>query len=183
MSDYLPLPAQVADICRSVQAPPRLVAHLTLVHDVAFKLTGQLTASFPALAFDRDLVLFGAATHDIGKAIYPSELSGPGSMHEEHGADILKKFGVRDEQSRFTRTHAQWNTTTVDIEDLLVALADKCWKGKRDTELEEKTVQLIAKNTGQEAWEIFSILDDILQKLAADADERLTWQAQFSVEN
>jgi hypothetical protein len=31
----------------------------------------------------RDAVLFGAATHDIGKTVHIDELSGPRSAHEE----------------------------------------------------------------------------------------------------
>jgi HD superfamily phosphodiesterase len=112
MPEYLPLPPEVFAICRSVHAPPRLVAHLTLVHDVAAKLVKGIHEAFPELEFDGSAVLFGAATHDIGKCLFPEELSGPGSHHESDGAEIL---------------------------------------------------------------------DEILQQLAADADERLAWQAEFPV--
>jgi hypothetical protein len=43
----------------------------------------------PQLVFDRDAVLFGAATQDIGKIVYPAEASGPGSAHEEAGRQLL----------------------------------------------------------------------------------------------
>ena len=41
------------------------------------------------LELDTDGVLFGAATHDIGKAICTEELEAPGNSHE-HGANLLE---------------------------------------------------------------------------------------------
>jgi hypothetical protein len=67
------------------------------------------------------------------------------------------------------------------MEDLIVALADNCWKGKRVDELESLVVSQIALATGKEPWEVFSALDEIIGKLASKADARLAWQAQFSV--
>ncbi len=37
-----PLPSEVADLLSQLDAPPRLAAHLTLVHDIACKLTARL---------------------------------------------------------------------------------------------------------------------------------------------
>lgn len=79
------LPADAAQILVTLGAPPRLAAHLRAVHDVAHQLTAWLGAHYPELRFDRDAVLFGAATHDIGKAIHTAELSGPGFEHEAAG--------------------------------------------------------------------------------------------------
>ena len=56
---------------------------------------------------------------------------------------------------------------------LLVAAADKLWKGKRVDELEQLLVASIASATGTPAWEAFSRADDIFSKIAADGDERL----------
>src|SRR5262245_29935298 len=72
-SSLRPLPADVAELLVSLPAPARLAAHLRAVHDVAWQLIEQLEASLPALAFDRDAVLYGAATHDIGKIEHPDE--------------------------------------------------------------------------------------------------------------
>jgi hypothetical protein len=136
---------------------------------------------FPGLKFDADSVFFGAATHDIGKAIYPEELTGPGKSHEEEGAVLLKKHGVSVERARFAYTHGNWkNDPSARIEDLLVALADNCWKGKRIPELEAEAVTSVSIMTGKESWEVFAALDNILTELASDADERLAWQAKFS---
>ena len=177
MPDFAPLPAEVLEICRSVYASPRLVAHLTIVHDVAAKLLDHLHRAFPELHLDRDAVLFGAAVHDIGKAIHADELSGPGSQHERQGFELLKKLGVSEERARFTFTHAAWEGRP--LEDLVVALADKCWKGKRVSLLEEETARKIGEQLGKEHWETFAALDEILEQLAEQADARLAWQAEF----
>lgn len=69
----------------------------------------------------------------------------------------------------------------MDLDDLLVSLADKVWKGKRVAELEQLVVNRLARATGTEAWQAFMDLDDILTRLAADADRRLAFQADHPV--
>jgi hypothetical protein len=78
-----PLPDQVNELLESLHAPPRLAAHLRAVHDVAGQLTEALAARFPSLDFDRTAVLFGAATHDIGKTVHIGE---PGTLGGIHGS-------------------------------------------------------------------------------------------------
>jgi HD domain len=177
---YAPLPSEVLDICRAVDAPPRLMAHLILVHDVAITLVEELLNAFPDLKLDREAILFGAATHDIGKAAYPQELTAPGKLHEAHGQALLLSLGVSEHRARFALTHGNWqegaNTT---IEDIVVALADNCWKGKRNAELESELTSFLATATHQPQWQCFATLDTIVEKLAADADRRLAWQQQF----
>ena len=174
------LPKQAQEICEKVQAPPRLVAHLTLVHDVACSLVEKFQLQLPSLELDVEAVCLGAATHDIGKALHPSELVGPGSKHEAAGERLLKGFGLPETLARFARTHAIWrDDTTLALEDLLVALADTCWKGKRLSELDEMVARRVAAQIRREQWEVYLILDDILQQLTANADERLAWQAEF----
>jgi hypothetical protein len=172
-----PLPDQVNDLLESLQAPPRLAAHLRAVHDVADRLTEALAAQFPGLDFDRTAVLFGAATHDIGKTVHIGELSGPGSAHEEAGHELLLRLGIDDRLARFAGTHASWHRPGIGLDDLLVSLADKIWKGKRVTDLEQLVVDRIAAVTGREPWQAFMDLDDILGRLAAGADDRLAFQA------
>jgi hypothetical protein len=76
--------------------------------------------------FDRDAVLFGAATHDTGKAIHVAELAA---------------------------------RADVDVEDLLVSVADKVWKTQRISDLEQLVVD----------------------RLAAGADHRLRLQNSYPV--
>ena len=181
-SRYKPLPTEAADLCIQASAPPRLQAHLTLVHDTATKLVEQLTATFPDPAFDQQAILFGAATHDIGKAIHPQELTQPGKNHEQAGRDLLTKMGVSADRARFAYTHANWNQPGTTPEDLIVALADNCWKGKRVDELETKLVDLLSQSTGNPPWACYAQLDEILESLARHADERLAWQQTFSAD-
>lgn len=114
------LPPEVADLLVELVAPPRLAAHLRAVHDVAHQLVDLFAERHPALVFDRAAVLFGAATHDIGKVIHVAELSGPGSAHEEAGRELLIARGVGADRARFAGTHASWTAPGIGTEDLLV---------------------------------------------------------------
>jgi putative nucleotidyltransferase with HDIG domain len=181
MWEYRALPKEALEIGQAVHSSPRLIAHLTLVHDVAARLIHVIQDGFPDLSFDADSVLFGAATHDIGKAACPEELTEPGHKHEIKGVELLPEHGVPDRLARFAYTHANWkDDPAIQIEDLLVALADTCWKGKRLSALEEEAVRVIVERTSRRPWEVFALLDSILQGLTADADLRLSWQAQFT---
>ena len=174
------LPKQVEVLCQTIDAPPRLVAHLTLVHDVAVSLIEETKRVFPELPLDEESVFFGAATHDIGKSLHRSELVEAGNAHEADGERLLVKLGIDSKLARFARTHAAWqNDSKMTLEDLFVSLADTCWKGKRVSELETLIAERIAAETGKEVWDVFILLDDVLQRLAEGADERLAWQAQF----
>jgi hypothetical protein len=110
------------------------------VHDVAGELAGWLEPHYPGLAFSPEAVLFGAATHDIGKTRYLAELSGPGSEHEEYGRELLLAHGFSAQLARLAATHASWTAPDVGLEDLVVSVADKIWKNKRVPELEDLLV-------------------------------------------
>lgn len=174
-----PLPDAAQRLCDKLDAPPRLIAHLRLVHDIAAELLDALSERFPDLPMDRDSVLFGAATHDIGKVVHPNELTGPGNLHEAAGAALLEEHHVPSHLARFARTHGTWDQkdVTIAIEDLLVALADSVWKGTRHSELESCLVARIVAGSSTEPWHAFSVLDEILQGIAADAEQRLAWQS------
>jgi len=178
--NYAPLPDKAIELCRVTGAPPRLVAHLTLVHDAARRLVNGVHAAFPDLKFDEEAIYFGAATHDLGKTVHLVELSESGTLHESRGVELLKELGVPEDLARFAYTHNNWTrSVSVKIEDLLVALADKCWKGKRVSDLETLTTETLAELTGMPQWQCYTALDDLLQDLASDADARLEWQRSF----
>lgn len=182
-SAFRPLPPDVLGLLRRTSAPPRLIAHLVLVHDFASRLTEQLSQAFPNVTFDTDAVLFGAGIHDVGKALDTAELVQPGKEHETHGVELLLQMGIPEGRAKFAYTHGNWNTAqNVTLEDLLVALADNCWKGKRVDELETRAVDLLSSASGKPAWDCYAELDDILGSLAADADDRLEWQRQFGTQ-
>jgi putative nucleotidyltransferase with HDIG domain len=175
------LPDAAGQLLRELNAPPRLAAHLRAVHDVACQIVDWLAAEYPNLGVDRAAVLFGAATHDIGKTVHTAELSAPGSVHELDGYRLLRERGVPERLARFARTHASWTAPGVELEDLLVSLADKVWKGKRVTDLEQLVVERLCATGGQQPWEVFLALDDLLGEIANDADRRLAFQASYPV--
>lgn len=180
--DVVPLPRQVVDLLTELGAPPRLVAHLLLVHQVAVELSQAMARTWPDVSYDQQAVLLGAATHDIGKATYRHELERPGHQHEDAGVTFLLQHGFPPQQARFARTHAQWrDDPTTTIEDLLVALADTIWKGKRDKELEDAFVQHVAHLNGEEPWAVYLALDDIVRSITRDADARLAWHSRHHI--
>ncbi|MGW3288880.1 HD domain-containing protein [Streptomyces sp. NPDC001002] len=174
-----PLPIEAADLLHKVDAPPRLVAHLRAVHDVAGQLLEWIAARDLDLGINPEAVLFGAATHDIGKTLHTAELSAPGSQHEAAGRDLLMTHGIDSAMARFAATHATWTTDDIGTEDLLVSLADKIWKNKRVPELEDLVVARLAAASGRPAWEEFLDLDNCLAHIGDQADERLAYQASY----
>lgn len=174
-----PLPIAAADVLHNVDAPPRLVAHLRAVHDVAGQLLDWIAGRDLDLGISPEAVLFGAATHDIGKTLHPAELSAAGSQHEEAGRELLMAQGVDSVMARFAATHAAWTTDEAGMEDLLVSLADKIWKNKRVPELEDLVVARLAAASGRPVWEEFLDLDSVLARIGDQADERLAFQMSY----
>jgi hypothetical protein len=174
------LPERVAALLVVARATPRLVAHLRLVHDVASRLLDAFSHAWPELQVDRETILFGAATHDIGKILQPDELFQPGSAHEIEGRRMLVAQGIDDRLARFAETHGGWKRgDDCTFEDLIVALADTCWKGKRSEQLEEKICSQILTRITAERWEAFATLDAIVETLARHGDQRLAWQSRY----
>lgn len=181
MEDLRPLPPVVVEFLRDLDAPPRLLAHLVLVHDVAARLLEALAETWPHLRVDAGAVLLGAATHDIGKVRVPEELTGPGTTHALLGQQLREEQGFPVEVVRYARTHETWaEEPDVTPEDLLVALSDYLWRGKRDAALEDALTAWIAAAVGAAPWAVFLDLDDIATDLAQDAPRRLHWLAQFT---
>ncbi len=173
---------EVAHLLDALDAPSRLRAHLMLVHDVARTLMAQMNRTWPGLDYDHHAVALGAAVHDVGKVVYPDELSQPGHAHEAAGEALLIERGFPREIARFARTHGQWQAeATLTLEDLLVAVADALWRGTRELELEDALCQRIAAQTGEGHWQAFARLDGIASEIAADADARLGWHQQHGL--
>jgi HD superfamily phosphodiesterase len=173
------LPPAAAALLEALEAPPRLAAHLRAVHDVAAQLVDWVEGRCPGLSVDREAVLFGAATHDIGKTVHTDELTGPGSSHEEAGRELLVAHGITPDLARFAATHASWSDPALALEDLLVSTADKVWKNKRVAKLEDLVVARLAEATGRQPWEEFLALDDLLGRIGDGAERRLAFQAAF----
>jgi hypothetical protein len=128
------------------------------------------------------LIRFGAAVHDIGKTVHPDELRESGKhKHQTAGVELLEALGIPRERARFAWTHGNLNGDQITLEDLMVALADKCWKGKRVDALETRTAQFLSAATSRATWDCYAKLDEILQNLAQHSDRKLAWQASFAV--
>lgn len=163
-------PRAALDLLAQFGASPWLVRHHELVLEAATIVCDELAD----LAFDRAAVLAGAALHDAGKIAHPAEMSAPGHAHEAAGQALLVARGVPAAIARFCVTHAAWDGPACTLEDRLVALADKLWKGKRDAALEQRLVEDLAVAMGVEPWAAFDRLDALCERIAADAPDRLS---------
>jgi|LakMenEpi03Aug12_release.lakeMendotaPanAssembly.Ray.scaffolds.fasta_scaffold21996_7 hypothetical protein len=170
-----PLPEAAERLCRRLDAPPRLKVHLQLVHACALKILEWLEEHFPGTDIDAIAVLFGAATHDLGKTLYPDELWQGGSRHQDDGPALLESLGVEPSLARFARTHSQWDES-MPLEDLVIALSDKAWKGRRIERLEIEIATRLAKDNSIELWDAVHQLDMFLEEIGSGADERLALQ-------
>ena len=166
-------PTAALQLLASLGAPPWLIRHHELVLEAAELLCGGIAGEI-GIELDRERVLAGAALHDAGKIEHPAEMREPGHAHESAGRALLLRAGVSADVSRFCTTHAAWDAPDSTIEDLLVALADKLWKGKRDQALEERVAEACARLTGRERWAVFAKLDEICESIAANGPDRLS---------
>lgn len=173
------LTEDAAELLDSMAVHPHLLAHLILVHDVAVRLVEGIQKTWPDVAFDNGAVIFGAATHDIGKVLHPEEMTGPGEDHRAAGVELLRSRGVDPDRARFARTHASWHREEVQLEDLLVALADNIWIGRRNQQLEDAVVRELSASDESAIWNTYMALDDLLTEISTDAELRLVWQSQF----
>ncbi|MEO8553545.1 MAG: HD domain-containing protein [Kofleriaceae bacterium] len=155
-------------VLRELGASAWLVRH----HELVVEAAGLLLAGLKDVRIDRGAVLIGAALHDAGKIVHPAEQAAPGHLHEAAGQALLLSHGVPAELARFCISHAAWDRTEV-LEDLLVALADKLWKGKREALLEQRVVERIAALTAEEPWATFDRVDAVCEAIAAGGDDRL----------
>lgn len=169
-------PDDALRLLASLGASAWLIRHHELVVEAARSLCDQLTSEL-AVPFDRDQVVLGAAVHDAGKIVHPAEMQAPGHEHEVAGRRLLASAGVEASIARFCVTHAAWDAPDCTIEDRLVALADKLWKGKREAELEQRLVAEIAAATREEAWAVFDRFDAICEAVAAAGPDRLARSA------
>ena len=152
-------------------APPRLLTHLRLVGEAAAAVIEKLQEV--GVPFDADFVRLGVALHDAGKILHPGELDGPGSEHEPDGEKLLIAHGVDPRIARCCLSHARWADMDVSLEELLVALADKLWKGVRHEELERRVIEAAARGVGKDFWDVFVEIDTCFEEIAAGGPERL----------
>lgn len=159
------------ELLNKLNAPTHLKTHVTLVGEAADELILYLEVF--KLELDIDFIDTGIVIHDIGKTIHVNEMVDKGSKHEPDGEKLLLKYGASDKLARVCMSHARWHEMACSLEELLIALSDKLWKGKRVRELEERVIDSIAKQKKIDKWEIFTELDTIFEKIAAGGYDRL----------
>jgi hypothetical protein len=163
--------AEAFALLRDLGASPRLVRHVELVGEaVDVLLLAFVQQSVP---LDEAFVRMGVVLHDAGKAVHQEELSRPGAEHEPTGERLLLDRGVPAKLARVCRSHAQWASLDSSLEELVIALADKLWKGVRVPALEELVIDRAATAANRDRWGLFIPLDAAFEDVAAGADDRL----------
>jgi hypothetical protein len=156
----------------NLNAPPHLIQHVKLVAEAAEILILQFQKL--NLSFDPEWIRLGVAFHDTGKILYPVELTERGNQHEAAGEQLLLDRGINPKIARCCRSHGQWERIECSFEELVVALADCLWKGKRHAELEHRTISKAAQILNQDYWDVFVKLDDQFEEIASGGDLRLS---------
>jgi HD superfamily phosphodiesterase len=159
---------------RALDAPPALMRHSELVLEAAELLLDRM--AFLRVPVDAELVRIGVVIHDAGKILHPTEISGWGNRHEEAGQALLLSHGVPSAIARICVTHARWDDQlpeAVTLEEFLVALADRLWKGRRDLRLEERVVSRVAHRLEVDTWDLFIPMDTLFESIASGGDDRL----------
>ena len=163
--------SQALLLLQNLEAPDQLILHALLVGEAGEQIIKTLANL--NIDFDRNFVEVGIVLHDVGKINYPAEIDQKGCLHELEGQRILLKQGIDPKLARVCLSHGQWHNINHSLEELLIALADKLWKGKRVRKLEEKVIQAVAKIVAQEYWETFLILDTCFETISNQGDARL----------
>lgn len=156
---------------RQLGAPEKLIRHVMLVGEAADLLIEKLR-ELP-IDFDEHFVRLGVAIHDAGKIQHLTELTAQGNNHEPAGQELLLSHSVDPKLARCCLSHARWSEMTVCFEELLVALADTLWKGKRNDTLENLVIDHIANQLSSDRWSIFIELDSCFEKIASTGENRL----------
>lgn len=163
--------ADAVQLLTALGAPARLLRHAELVGEACDALLALLAEH--GVALDAGFVRAGVVLHDAGKCAHPAELAAPGSLHEDEGERMLLARGVDPSLARVCRSHARWATMECSLEELVVALSDKLWKGVRVAALEEAVIDAAASRAGRDRWALFVALSEGFDRVAAEGDARL----------
>jgi HD domain len=156
---------------KELGASSKLITHVKLVAEASELLIAKLRSL--DVGFDISFVRLGVAFHDTGKILHPEELQVKGINHEAAGEQLLLANGIDAELARCCRSHGQWQNMECTLEELLVALADTLWKGKRSQDLENLVVKRLSKQYSRDYWELFMEMDACFEKIAEDGYSRL----------
>jgi hypothetical protein len=152
-------------------ASPKLIRHAQFVVEAAKLLCEQLLRL--NITFGEHFIVIGAALHNAGKIKHPEELVQAGTLHEKTGEKFLLELGVNPKLARVCRSHAQWKRLECSLEELIIALADNLWKGKRNEELEQVFLSRLLEVSIHEKWKLFIESDSCFENIAAQGSTRL----------
>jgi putative nucleotidyltransferase with HDIG domain len=158
-------------LLESSGAPGHLVRHARLVLEVADALCGVLLPFAPGLLVDE--IRVGAVLHDIGKILHPEELHQKGRLHEEAGRELSLSLGVPPVFAEHCVAHGTWKDPGRTLEQLVVALADKLWKGKRVEVLEARVIEMLSGDGEGLDWSLLVELDGAFEAIASAGSKRL----------
>jgi len=161
---------QAIELLRRLGAPARLLVHVELVAEAGGAIISELESL--GVQIDKEFILSGIVLHDVGKTVHLLELGQEGELHGETGRDLLLQEGIEPRLAEVCVSHSAWNEAK-RIEELVIACADKLWKGKRVTDLEELLAKQVKDELQLEYWEVFSRLDTCFEEIAGGGDERL----------
>jgi hypothetical protein len=159
------------DLLVRLGAPASLITHVHLVGEAAELLLAELARL--DVPHDADFVRAAVVLHDAGKILRPGDLHGGGSEHEAAGERLLRSHGVDPALARCCLSHARWDQMPCSLEELVVALADTLWKGRRNETLEKRVIDQVSGRLEQSFWDLFVELDDCFESIAADGAVRL----------
>ena len=159
------------ELLDELKAPAHLKLHVRLVGEAADLLIQKCNEL--NILIDENLIRIGVAIHDIGKIVHVNEMTGVGSEHEPEGEKILLSKGIDPKIARCCLSHAQWKNMECSLEELLIALSDKLWKGKRVQELELQVIDRVSELLGKGRWAVFEELDTQFEHIASGGHERL----------
>lgn len=164
-------PADARSLLANLGAPAHLLRHVELVGEAADLLIACFREN--GVSVDEGFVRVGVVLHDVGKIQHPEELTGAGDQHEPAGERMLLAAGVTPAVARVCLSHARWRTMPVELEDLVIALADKLWKGVRAPDLEESVLREAAVRSGRVFWDLFVPFDSCFERIAEGGHARL----------
>jgi len=159
------------DLLDELGASEHLKTHVTLVGEAADDLITTMDGL--GIELDFGFIRAGVVIHDIGKIIHTNEMTVAGSDHEPEGERMLLERNVSPRLARVCMSHARWDEMECSFEELLIALSDKLWKGKRTESLELKVVDCAAQYLEKDRWDLFLALDYKFEEIASGGHERL----------
>lgn len=94
-------------------------------------------------------------------------------QHEQAGKNLMLEHGVQLAIAQSCVSPASWQAEGVSFEELTVALADKLWKGKCESELEMLVIDQATQRTQKDRWDLFTQLDTLFEEIASEGEIRL----------